>query len=101
MILGSVFVLCVEGYSAEEERGQDRSIVVGETRAGSNSAFSPIANDAGIPIPISPPPAIGQTLARESDKQRFAFRTDADTGGPRTELTCWYTSAPRERWHGQ
>jgi hypothetical protein len=30
LILGPVFVLCVEGYSAEEERGQDRGIVVGK-----------------------------------------------------------------------
>ena len=42
--------------------------------------------------PPAPLPAVGQTPVRDSDKQRLAFRTEADTEGWRAEL-LWQVSA--------
>jgi len=45
-----------------------------------------IQNILGIdPNPPAHFPAIGQTPIRESDKQRLAFRTEADTDGWRQD----------------
>src|SRR4030066_248246 len=53
------------------------------SRGSSRSAYS-IGKDRTFVLLET----IGQTPVRESDKQRFAFRTVADTQGRRTKLLC-------------
>ena len=59
------------------------------TRGG--EARSPCRD--GQEITFVPPYTIGQTPARKSDKQRHAFRTEADTEAWRPGLTYWQDGA--------